>query len=153
MGEHALPLKTFLFISEAEGLFSASVFFFLTSRIEYRDQSVKCAEVLCLKPETGGRYANPLPCGRDRDARSFHPWHQHDAGERSDFFSRVFIPFAIFAGPVVGLIAAMIYLWKLQRESVPGTYRTMRRWLGWGLMLVNLLTIYPIYYLIASLIS
>ncbi|MBQ4142094.1 MAG: hypothetical protein IJD43_01305 [Thermoguttaceae bacterium] len=69
------------------------------------------------------------------------------------FFSRVFIPFAIFAGPVVGLIAAMIYLWKLQRESVPGTYRTMRRWLGWGLMLVNLLTIYPIYYLIASLIS
>ena len=40
------------------------------------------------------------------------------------FFSRVFIPFAIFAGPVVGLIAAMIYLWKLQRKASPA--RTAR---------------------------
>ena len=69
------------------------------------------------------------------------------------FFSRAFIAFSIFAGPVLGLIAAMIYLWKLQRESVPGSYRTARRWLGWGLMLVNLLTIYPIYYLIALMVG
>lgn len=65
--------------------------------------------------------------------------------------TKLFVAFSIFAGPILGALAGLAYLWKLRPQTDSEKVHVARNWLGWGLVILNFLMIYPIRHFLTSM--
>lgn len=65
--------------------------------------------------------------------------------------TKMFTAFAIFAAPILGVLAGLAYLWKLRPATDMDRTPTLRNWLGWGLVVLNFIMIYPVRHFLMSI--